>query len=211
MKTFRLCSTILGILAAICAAVSIIFAVSSVSQGPKLLKAPDSAQERTQALMELVCSGAFDDASLLLSGTPDLGLETPAAGTPEALIWDAWLDSLRYEFSGDCYVTSDGIARDVTVWGLDIPLTTQAISAEAQLLLEERLANSADGSGIYDADGNLSKTFADQILYDATVKGLSAPPQEVSRQMTLTLKYEHNQWMIVPDTQLQTFLSGQLR
>lgn len=210
-KPFRLCSTILFILAAVLSAVTVIAALCSVSASPWLLRTPASAQERTEDLMELVCQGDFDIAAGLLSGTPDLGIAAPEAGTPEALIWQAWLESLHYAFSGDCYVAQDRIARDVTVYGLDIPLATQAISAEAQKLLEERMIQGCDSEELYDEDGGLSKAFVNQILCDATSRVLESQTQTSSCLMTLYLEYTNGQWMIVPDAQLQAFLSGQLR
>ena len=210
-KPFRLCSTILFILAAVLSAATVITALCSVSGSPWLLCTPSSAQERTEDLMELVCQGDFDGAAGLLSGTPDLGITAPEEGTPEALIWQAWLKSLRYEFAGDCYVTGNRIARDVTFQGLDIPLTTQAVSAEAQRVLEERLAHTEDTGEFYDEDGNLTKAFINQVLCDATSRVLESSAQNTEGTLTLYLEYTNGQWMIIPDAQLQAFLSGQLR
>lgn len=210
-KPFRLCSTILFILAAVLSASTVITALCSVSGSPWLLRTPSSAQERTEDLMELVCQGDFDGAAGLLSGTPDLGITAPEEGTPEALIWQAWLKSLRYEFTGDCYVTGNRIARDVTLQGLDIPLTTQDVSAEAQRVLEERLAHTEDTGEFYDEDGNLTKAFINQVLCDATSRVLESSAQNTEGTLTLYLEYTNGQWMIIPDAQLQAFLSGQLR
>ena len=207
MRPNRIRSCIAGIVVLRLAALPVYFAVSSVSADPSVAKVPGSAREQTEALMAAVCEGRFEDVELLLSGVSDLGVEPLPEGTPESLLWDAWVESLSYEFSGDCYATRNGLARDVSVWGLDLQKTTQQIGAEAQLLARERIAALEEaGEG-----GKLPESFADQLLYDATARVLERPLEQSSWQITLELEYEQDRWTIIPGPQLQALLSGQLR
>ena len=207
MRPDRIRSCIAGIAVAVLAAVVLYFSVSSVSADPAVAKVPVSAREQTEALMTAICEGRFDDVEQLLSGVSDLGIEPLPEGTPESLLWDAWVESLSYEFSGDCYATQNGLARDVSVWGLDLQKITQQIGAEAQLLAQERIeAMEEAGEG-----GKLPETFASQLLYDATARVLERPLEQSNWTITLELEYEQDQWSIIPGPQLQALLSGQIR
>ena len=207
MRSYRVRSCIAGIAVLLLAAVIVYFAVSSVSADPAVAKVPVSAREQTEALMTAICEGRFDEVQPLLSGVSDLGIEPLRSGTPESLLWDAWMENLSYEFSGDCYATQNGLARDVSVWGLDLQKITQQIGAEAQLLAQERIAAlEAAGEG-----GKLPETFADQVLYDATARVLERPLEQSNWQITLELEYKQDRWAIIPGPQLQALLSGQIR
>lgn len=203
MRSYRVHSWIAGIAAALLTAAVLYFAISSASADPAVVKVPASAMEQTEELMSAVCEGRFDDVQPLLSGVSDLGIQPLPEGTPESLLWDAWVGSLSYEFLGDCYATPNGLAREVEVWGLDLQKTTQQIGAEAQLLAQERLA-ALEGA-------ELPESFADQILYDATARVLEQPLLMSEWTVTLELEYEQGRWMIIPSARLQALLSGQIR
>jgi hypothetical protein len=203
MRSYRVHSWIAGIAAALLTAAVLYFAISSASADPAVVKVPASAMEQTEELMSAVCEGRFDDVQPLLSGVADLGIQPLPEGTPESLLWDAWVGSLSYEFLGDCYATPNGLARDVEVWGLDMQKTTQQVGAEAQLLAQERIA-ALEGA-------ELPESFADQILYDATARVLEQPLLMSEWTVTLELEYEQGRWMIIPSTRLQALLSGQIR
>ena len=203
MRSYRVHSWIAGIAAVLLTAAVLYFAISSASADPAVVKVPASAMEQTEELMSAVCEGRFDDVQPLLSGVADLGIQPLPEGTPESLLWDAWVGSLSYEFLGDCYATPNGLAREVEVWGLDLQKTTQQIGAEAQLLAQERIA-ALEGA-------ELPESFADQILYDATARVLEQPLLMSEWTVTLELEYEQGRWMIIPSARLQALLSGQIR
>ena len=211
MRSYKLISLTAGVLAVICAVVTIWFAVSSVSSVPVLIGTPESAQSQTEDLMEAVCAGQFDRVSTLLKGSPDLGMGPAQEDTAEALLWQAWLESLHYEFTGACYVTREGLARDVDVWGMDVEAATQAVIAEVELLLPERLAEAQAIPGTYDADGDVSEAFVAQVVRDAAAKVLERQLPEKNWTLTLSLEYAGDRWTVIPDARLQGLLSGQLR
>ena len=211
MRRYKLFSLTAGILASLCAAVTIWFAATSVSAPPALIGIPVAAQTQTEELMEAVCAGQFDRVSTLLKGSPDLGMVPAKEGTAEALLWQAWLESLRYEFAGVCYVTQEGLARDVDVWGMDVEAAIQAVIAEVELMLPERISEAETVQGTYDADGALSEDFVARVVYDAAVKVLEQQLPEKSWTLTLSLEYAGDRWTVIPDARLQGLLSGQLR
>lgn len=67
------------------------------------------------------------------------------------LLWDAFTDSLSYEFTGLCRVTDTGFARDASVTYLDVSGVTAAVPQRAKALLE---AKAAGGRG---QNGNLQR------------------------------------------------------
>ena len=203
MRSYRVLSWIAGAVAAVLTAAVLYFAISSASTDPAVVKVPASATEQTEELMSAFCEGRFDDVQPLLYGVSDLGIQPLPEGTPESLLWDAWVESLSYEFCGDCYSTPNGLARDVEVWGLDLQKTTQLIGAEAQLLARERIA-ALEGA-------ELPGSFASQILYDATARVLEQSREMGSWTVTIELEYKQGRWTIIPSAPLQALLSGQIR
>lgn len=68
-------------------------------------------------MMDALCAGDYATAQSCIYGQPDLG-----AGEPEdavsKLLWDAFTDSLSYEFTGLCRITDTDLpgTRRSPVW-----------------------------------------------------------------------------------------------
>ncbi len=183
-------------------------ALAALDADPVLLTPTDSAKVQTETLMEAVSQGDYAAAALTMYGTPDLGADRDPEDPVGKLLWNAFVESLSYEFQGECYADETGLARDVTVSYLDLSAVTAALGTHSQKLLPERVAQAEDVSEIYDENNEYREAFIQQILLDAAALALEENAAYGSREVTLQLIYQADQWWIIPDQALLKAISG---
>ena len=134
MKGSKFFSALFGILGILLMVVTAAVSIASRNAQPRMLESPEAASAQAQRMMDALCAGDYEAAQSCIYGQPDLG-----AGEPEdavsKLLWDAFTDSLSYEFTGLCRVTDTGFARDATVTCLDVSGVTAAVPQRAKALL----------------------------------------------------------------------------
>mgnify|MGYP006959352215 CR=1 FL=1 len=199
MKGSKFFSALFGILGILLMVVTAAVSIASRNAQPRMLESPEAASAQAQRMMDALCAGDYDTAQGNIIGQPDLG-----AGEPEdavsRLLWDAFTDSLSYEFTGLCRVTDTGFARDVSVTCLDVSGVTEAVPQRAKALLEAKAAAAEDNS--------YRSELVDQALNDAVTQALSEDAQTVTRDVTLGLIYQDGAWWVVPDQALLQIISG---
>lgn len=204
----NLFSGIFGLLGILLLAATVCLSFYALDASPALLAAPEDALNQSEAMMEAVARGDFADAASRMQGQPDLGADREPADEVGKMIWAAFLDSIRYEFTGECYATDSGVARDVTVETLDISGVTASLRQRSQTLLNQRVAAAEDVEQIYDENGDYREDFVMEVLHDAARQALAEDGVTVSREMTLNLVYRQGQWWVVPDGALLAAISG---
>lgn len=202
-------------LSAVFAAVGILLALLAVILSvcchyapPVLVQAPDAASARAEALMEALSEGAFDRAEAVLYGAPSLGADREPADAVGGLLWDAFCDSMEYQFSGELYATDTGLARDVTVTTLELTSVTEHLKERSEALLEKRIATAEDVSQIYDENNDYREDFVMDVLYDAAAESLEKDAQYTTKTVKLNLVYHQRQWWVMPDRALLQLISG---
>ena len=207
MKGSKFFSALFGILGILLMVVTAAVSIASRNAQPRMLESPEAASAQAQRMMDALCAGDYDTAQGYIIGQPDLG-----AGEPEdavsTLLWDAFTDSLSYEFTGLCRVTDTGFARDVSVTCLDVSGVTEAVPQRAKALLEAKAAAAEDKSELYNEDNIYRSELVDQALNDAVTQALSEDAQTVTRDVTLGLIYQDGAWWVVPDQALLKIISG---
>lgn len=203
MKGSKILSAVFGVLGILLMVATAAVSIASRNAQPRMLESPEAASAQAQRMMDALCAGDYEAAQSCIYGQPDLG-----AGEPEdavsKLLWDAFTDSLSYEFTGLCQVTDTGFARDATVTCLDVSGVTAAVPQRAKALLEAKAAAAEDKTEIYNEDNEL----VDQALNDAVTQALSEDAQTVTRDVTLGLIYQDGAWWVVPDQALLQIISG---
>lgn len=208
MKRTKLLSVIFGALGLLLAAACVALSLTRLQAQPVLVTIPEDARAHSEALMEAICRGDYDQAGKLLYGTPNLGVDRAAADEVGQMIWKEFVSSLEYEFVGDFYATDTGIARDVSITALDITSVTQTLGSRSQALLEHRVAAAHDVSQIYDENNDYREDFVMNILYDAAYQSLQEDARCESHRVTLNLVYRQGQWWVLPDSALLRVTSG---
>lgn len=207
MKGSKILSAVFGVLGILLMVATAAVSIASRNAQPRMLESPEAASAQAQHMMDALCAGDYEAAQSCIYGRPDLG-----AGEPEdavsKLLWDAFTDSLSYEFTGLCRVTDTGFARDATVTCLDVSGVTAAVPQRAKALLEAKAAAAEDKTEIYNEDNSYRNELVDQALNDAVTQALSEDAQTVTRDVTLGLIYQDGAWWVVPDQALLKIISG---
>ena len=166
------------------------FCLTSLNKNAIMIDTPDAAQACSENLMTAIQHGNYDAASSYLYGQVDLGLNREPANDLGKLVWEAFADSFHFEFTGDCYATTTGIARDVWITTLNPASVNQDLAQRV-----EELAKTAEG----DAEDLLLKALADALEEDAL---------SITQKVQLNLIYQNGQWWVVPDAPLLQAISG---
>lgn len=204
----QLFSGLFGLAGGVLAILAVLVSLSALDASPVLLAAPEDALSQSEAMMEAFARGDFAQAGQKMQGQPDLGADREPADEVGKMIWSAFVDSIRYEFTGDCYATDSGIARDVTIETLDISSVTASLRQRSRKLLNERVAAAEDVEQIYDENGDYREDFVMAVLHDAARQALEEDASHTSCQVTLKLSYQDGQWWVVPDQALLSAISG---
>jgi len=208
MKRINSVAAVFGAIGLVLALVTVVVSLRALDAPTVLVSVPEDAVERTTALMTAVSVGDFDEAEKMLYGMPDLGMDREAADEAGRLIWDAFVDSIDYEFSGDFYATDVGFARNVTITTLELTSVTETLKERSQELLEKRVETAEDVSQVYDENNDYREDFVMDVLFDAVYQSLEEDARYRSWDVTLNLVYHQDQWWIRPDQTLIAAISG---
>ena len=201
MKVSKIFAWLFGLVGAALMVGTTVLCLSSLNAPPKLVQIPTQARQCTEDLMDALCGGDYETAEALLAGGPDLGLDRAPEGEVAALIWQAYKDSLAYEFDGDCYAQESGLARNVKLTCLDIASVTAAMESRAAKILD---AAQADENGAY------PESYKQQVLLEAAEAALRQDGVLVTRDVTLQLILQDGKWQVLADKALIGAISGGL-
>ena len=207
MKMSKFFAGVFGVLGVLLMTGTVMLCLMPRNAQPRMLESPEAASAQAQRMMDALCAGDYDTAGSCMYGQPDLG-----AGEPEdevsRLLWDAFTDSLSYEFTGVCSVTDAGLTRKAAVTALDVTKVTQSVPQRARALLEQQAEAAASPAEIYDEHNAYREELVNQALLDAAKQALDESAETVTRDVTLNLIYRDGAWWVVPDQALLQIISG---
>lgn len=208
MKQTRLLSRIFAVLGAVLIVGTIALSFLSLEAPARVISVSGEARECTEDFMEALAAGDYPAAGSCILGQPELRSEFQADSQLAALLWDAYTGSIRYEFTGDLYVSGSGYSRDVTVTALDIPALMAVLKEQFPALLAQKMA-AAGADAVYEADGSYREEFLMEVLCDGAAV-LLPQSSETQWQITLQLTHRDGQWWILPEQSLMGILAGGL-
>ena len=196
MKKAGLLSYLFGLLALLSAAAAVYAAVCFRDAGPVLLEAPEEAQVRVEQLMTQICEGNFQKAEQMLLGNPDLGADGMPEDPVDAMIWQAYLDSLDYRLVGEVYATDTGLAQNVKLIGMELETVTQNLGSRAQALLDQTMASAEDVSELYNEKNEYREDLVMDVLKEAARQALEEDVRYGYQILSLPLVYSDGQWWV---------------
>lgn len=208
MKISKFFAGMFALLGIAVAAATVWLCLQSLDKEPVLLRRPDAAVSRVDDLFRSVSEDDYTAASRLIYGEPDLGGDREHMEKISAMIWDAYVDSFRYELVGDCVPTDIGVAQQVTVTYLDITGVTDGLQDRSRALLQQRVAEAEDVEEIYDENNNYRPDFVDGVVTDAAREALREDASYLETELTVELVYVRGQWWILADQALMQAISG---
>ena len=204
----RFFSILLFLFGLLSAAASITAALFFSDKPSVLLEVPESVPTSVESLMDRICAGKFSQAEQFLYGSPVLGLDEPPADEVSRLVWNACLGSTSYEFLGDFYATETGLARDLRITALDVPLVVESLSPLAHDILLSRLEDAEEYSLIYDENNHFRESFVSDVLRTAAQQALESNAPYKESTIALHLVFYGGEWFVYPDTSLLSAISG---
>lgn len=208
MKISKFFAGVFALLGIAIGAGAVFLCLNSLDQDPVLVKAPDTASTRVDAMFQAVCDNDYTAASALLYGSPELDAGQEEEDAVSMLIWDAFVDSLGYELSGSCYASGSGVAQDVQLSYLDIASVTNSLQERSRELLMQRISEAEDMEDIYDENNEYRQDFVAEVVIDAAKAALAEDARYVETSLTVHLVYSQGQWWILADDALMQVISG---
>ena len=206
MKVSKTIPGVFAVLGMLLMAAAVLVCVLFRNAQPRMLESPEAASAQAERMMEDLCAGKYGAAAGRMYGQPDLGVEEPADEVTR-LVWDAFTDRLSYEFSGVCYVTDTGLARDAVVTALDVSKVMASLPQRAKALLEAGAAAAEDKTEYFDEGNNYREERVTQALIEAVQQALEES-ETITQNVTLGLIYRDGAWWVVPDQALLKIISG---
>ena len=208
MRISKVFSGILGILGAMLAAATLWVSLYALNAHPVLLSQPQAAAQRADDMMDALCRGDYTAVGSMIAGSPDLGADRQPEDEVGVLIWNAFLDSIRYEFLGECYATDAGVARDVLIESMDIPSVTVNLRERSQNLLNQCVSQAEDTTQVYDENGEYRKDIVMDALYDAAKQAIDEDAVTNRQEVTLNLVYQDGTWRALGEQSVLNAISG---
>lgn len=208
MRISKFFAVIFGLLGAAIAAGTVFLCLQSLNHEPVLVKAPIAAATQVESMMRAVCKNDYAAVSELIYGNPDLGASLESEDPVTATIWDAFISSIEYEMTGECYTTSAGISQNVHLKYLDIVAITETLQIRARNLLEQRITEAEDMEDIYTENNEFRQDFLDAVVADAVQATVAQDAQYLEADLTVNLAFTGGKWWVVADDALIRFISG---
>ena len=160
--------------------------------GSIMVAEPEEVPKAADAVLQCIQSGDWSRLESMVYGHPPLSPETGEPESAEEAIWKAYQESLDWTIQEDFQVKNAFITQKISITCLDIP----GIAAEIIQLLSDTNINISESEN------------RDQILRAAVNHILESEPPRAEHSITLTFLREEGRWMALPDSALQTLLSG---
>ena len=202
MKNRTILSWVLVCFGFISAVTGIVLALTCYRNSPAMLKQPEEAKNTVNSFFHAVCDSDFDTAAQMIQGTPDLGVVGDSSDPVGVIIWNAYWDSARFEMVGDCYATDTGVVQNVSFTRLDVSCVSEHLRERSMEILQQRVAQAADPSEIYNEKNEYREDLVMSILEEAAQQILDEEAELVTTQLAVNLCYEDGQWRIAADKDL---------
>lgn len=206
MKSTKLLSALFGVLFILLLAGTVLLSFTFRNAEPMVMASMEKADARTEAMMEALCSRDYAAASKLISGKPKLEPNGEPASALGKVLWDAYGESLSYEFEGGSYVADGIVCREVTVTMLDIPTLMDELQAKSTKALAVKAASDPDLA--YDADGAFRSEFVAEVLAEQARSMVKSDQYMTQRSLTLQLTGHGGKWVVCADRALMDLFAG---
>lgn len=208
MKIARFFSVMFAVLGSLLLVGSMGFLLLSRNAQVRVLEVPQEAVACSEAFAQSLNSGDPAVAAQLIYGQPDLGLEWTGSDPETAMVWAAFTSKISFAYTGKCYATENGFARDASITTLNVSESIRKLPEYTQDMINQKIATATELEEVYDEEGRFQQELADQILQNALNQALTQDVQTVTRDVTVKLVNRDGKWWIVPDQALLQALTG---
>lgn len=202
-------NTALGIIGMSLIAFTLASAVFFTESGILLLHTNGNPADSVYRFYSLALEGNYEESYKCLKDYTTLGLENSPSDNYSERIYAALKDSYRFELSGPAVIDQFTATQNIRFSYLEIAAISEAISAEIDNLLEERI-ETLPWHQIYDDEGNYRTALLDEVYdsaFDIAMK--NADNYIVTTEYPVTLEYIGDTWyVLVSDDMTYCFAGG---
>ena len=209
-KSIKCLAAVFGAAALAAAAFGICLAMGKRDALPVLSVTSQGAQCAAAEMLRAVEEGAYDEASCIILGEPDLGVDREADGAVGRLLWDAYQESLEFEPLGELFTTENGVAQRYAVRYLNVESVASNLRVYAEPLLQKRVEEAENVSEVYDEKNEYREDVVTEVLCEAAEKALQEKAVYIDREFVVSLTGRDGRWWVIPDAQLLSAISGGL-
>lgn len=197
-----------AVIAIILAGTGLSLCVLGLDIGTVFARPEGDPRETVTTFFDSLLSRDYPAAYACLGNYAGLGVENAPAEEDARLMYDALLDSYSYSLRGDCVTDKMQAHQTVTFRYLNLNAVKKAAAGEVNPILE-KIVSTRTRSEVYDEDGNYLPAVTDEVYLTAIRKVLEDPTQfYTSADISVTLEYRNDSWMIQADDGMMTPLSG---
>ena len=208
MKVARFFAYVFAVLGFLLLLGSIGLCLLSQNAPVRILELPQEAVQVSESFAQTLNDGNLTAAARYVYGQPDLGAEGTPADPETAAVWNAFLSSISFEYTGKCQVRDSVLSRTASVTVLDVAGVTEKLPERAQSLVNQKIASAESLTEVYDESGKFREELVGEILQQALQQSLSQDAGTVTREVTVKLINRDGKWWVVPDQALLQALSG---
>ena len=180
VKRLTLFWLILGLIFSLLVVVTVFTGLS----GKVYIADPEGIHETAETLLQAVRTGDWEILDETILGQPSLVPATGEAESAQRILYEAYQNSLQWTIPYEFQIQGPYAILKITISCLDIMQVTREMAGIPK-----------DNSSAVD-------------LQSAVETVLNTRPQTVQHELTLTFRREDHQWRVVPNSALQTLLSG---
>ena len=108
MKIARFFANVFAVIGTVLLIGSIGFFLMNRNADVRVLELPQQAVACSDAFAQTLNQGDLEAAAKLMYGQPDLGVSAVPQDPESAAVWEAFLGSISFEFTGKCYAEQAG-------------------------------------------------------------------------------------------------------
>lgn len=208
MKIARVFAVVFACIGVVLLVGSMGFLLLNQDADVRIRELPQEAVDVSEAFSQALNDGDLTAAAQFIYGQPDLGAEGAPEDPETGAVWNAFAESISFEYTGKCQAQDQGLVRRASVTALDIAGVMEKLPERAQTLVNQKIASAENITEVYDESGSFREELVAQILQQALQQSLSQDGQTVTREVTVKLIHRDGTWWVVPDQALLQTLSG---
>ena len=208
MKIARCFAVIFACIGMVLLVGSMAFLLLNRNAEVKIRELPQGAVTCADAFAQALNDGNLEAAAQMIYGQPDLGV----AGMPErketAAVWNAFVESIAFEYTDQWQVADQGLSGKATITTMDVNDVMMKMPEYVKTLLNEEIHAAEDVTELSDDSGQFREDLVAEVLQQAVQRILSQDTVCVTREVTLKFVNRDGAWWVVPDQALLHALSG---
>ena len=203
-------AVLLWLMAMAVAAFAVFLAARFTGTEARILSETEDPMVAAEAFFGALCAGDYAEAASHLQYGPELGLDTLPEEAVPRLLTEAFRQSWSWS-PGLLWQKGPEARLPVSFTALDLTKLTENLNRDVLASLALRLDSAQRLEELYNEDN----TWREEAVLQATEEVLRRRLRHgeeylTTTQLTLLLRYENQQWVIVPDEMLYAVLAGEV-